>query len=144
LADLGPLEPLVRSGWRAGGVIELVGSEPAGLTLLAWLAARGQKARIVLIDPTGLAYPPALAALGLDIEQLLVVRPADHRLALWTAEQSLRCPGVAATLCRLGPKVSTTALRRLKLAAEAGEGLGLFFRPAAREPPFSDVRLTVR
>ena len=143
-SEAGPLDRALGPGWRAGGTTELCGPGAAALTLAAWLAARAEPGRILLIDPEGTAHPAAFEAIGLKPARLVLVRPADRWLALWAAEQALRCPGVAVTLCRLGPRLGTVVPRRLKLAAEAGGGMGLFVRPAAREPPFSDVRLVVR
>ena len=140
--EIEPLAPLLGSAWRAGGTAELCGPEPATLTLAAWLAAQ-RKGPAILIDPTGAVSPHALALLGLDLKRIATVQPSQ-RLTLWAMEQALRCPAVATTLCRIGPRLATTAARRIKLAAEAGGGVGLAVRPAAREPPFADARLVVR
>jgi protein ImuA len=140
--DIGPLAPLLGPAWRAGGTAELCGPEPATLTLAAWLAAQ-RKGPAVLIDPTGTVSPQALALLGLDLKRIATVQPTPA-LALWALEQALRCPAVATTLCRIGPRLATNAARRIKLAAEVGGGIGLAVRPAAREPPFADARLVVR
>jgi protein ImuA len=142
-AETGPLARLLGPAWRPGGTVELVGPEPAALTLAAWLAAR-RDGPAVVIDPAESVFPRALKALGLDPRRVATVRPPDKRLALWALEQALRCAAVAATLGRIGPTLATTAARRLKLAAEAGGGIGLIVRPAAREPPFGDARLKVR
>lgn len=98
----------------------------------------------MLIDPPGNPCPDAFEKLGLDPRRLVLIRPTDRRLVLWAAEQALRCRAVGATICRVGPRLDPVAARRLRLAVEAGGGLGLLVRPAAREPPFSDVRLAVR
>lgn len=143
VTELGPLARMLSPAWRSGGTAEICGAESAALTLAVWLAAR-RAGPTVLIDPSGEVYPHALTALGLDAQRMVTIRPPEGRLALWAAEQSLRCSAVAATLCRLGPRLTTTAARRLKLAAEVGGGLGLVVRQSAREPPFSDVRLVVR
>lgn len=141
--DAGPLAELLGPARRPGGMVELCGPEPVTLSLAAWLAAR-RDGPVVLIDPAGEPCADAFAALGIDPQRLLIVRPQERRLVLWAAEQSLRCTGVAATLCRVGPRLGMVTARRLKLAAEAGRGIGLIVRPAAREPPFADARLQVR
>lgn len=137
------LGPAFGPAWKPGGTAELCGPQAATLSLVAWLAGR-IGGRVLVVDADGIVHPPAFRNLGLEPSRVVLVRTADRRLALWAAEQSLRCPGVAATVCRLGPRLGTTVPRRLKLAAEAGGGLGFFLRPAAREPPFSDTRLVVR
>jgi protein ImuA len=141
--ECGPLAFLIGPAWRPGGMVELVGPEPATLTFAAWLAAR-RGGPAVVIDLGGGLFARGLAAAGLDPRRVATVRPPDRRLALWALELSLRCAAVAATLARLGPTLATTAARRIKLAAEAGGGVGIVARPAAREPPFGDVRLRVR
>ena len=141
--EAGPLTGLLGPAWRSGGMVELCGPDPVTLSLAAWLAAR-RDGPVVLIDPAGKPCADAFAALRLDPQRLLIVRPQEGRLVLWAAEQSLRCAGVAATICRVGPRLGTVTTRRLKLASEAGGGIGLVVRPAAREPPFADARLLVR
>jgi protein ImuA len=134
---------LLGPAWRAGGTAELCGPEPASLSLAAWLATR-REGPVVLVDATGDVYSRGIKEMGLDPRQFITVRPANERLTLWALEQSLRCPAVATTLCRLGPRLATTVARRIKLAAEAGGGVGLLIRPIAREPPFTDARVKVR
>src|SRR5215831_443419 len=34
---------------------------------------------VAVVDPAGTFYPPAAAASGLDLDQVVVVRPPDHR-----------------------------------------------------------------
>lgn len=141
--ELGPLAALAGDGWRSGGTLELCGPEPSALTLAIWLAGR-RDGPVVLIDPPGEPCPAAFRALGLDPGRVVTVRPKGHRLVLWAAEQALRSRSVAATLCRVGPRLHPVAARRLKLAAEVGQGIGLLVRASAREPPFADARLAVR
>lgn len=138
-----PLTPILGAAWKPGGTAEFCGPPGATTTLAGWLTAR-TTGRVVLVDGEEILHPPAFQGLGLESARLLLVRPPDRRLAVWAAEQALRCPGVAATVCRLGPRIGTTIPRRLKLAAEAGGGMGFFLRAAAREPPFSDARIVVR
>jgi len=61
---------------------------------------------------------------------------------LWAMEQALRSRACAAAL-GWSDAAETTALRRLKLAAEEGGSLGILFRPAqrAREPSPAALRL---
>jgi protein ImuA len=121
----GGLTPGAISEWRSAG-------PGCGAATLAWLALRqGLAARPaaigLVVDPSWTFHPAGAGVLGLDLDRLLVARPRSAADALWTAEQALRCPGVAAVLWRPG-HVSPTAHRRLKLAAETGGGLGLFLR----------------
>jgi protein ImuA len=82
----------------------------------------------VWCDPQGQIYPPAVAAAGIPLEQVLFLRPktpADH---IWAVAECLRCRGVSVTLAQLG-RLSRIEARKLQLAAEAGGGVGLLFRP---------------
>jgi len=94
-------------------------------------------------DPLGHAdmpYGPGLAALGLDASRLILVRPDRLDDALWTLEEALRCPTLAAVVGD-GVLPGAVALRRLQLAAEEGDALGLLILPPLAKPPPS-VALT--
>ncbi|MEM7379194.1 MAG: hypothetical protein AAF460_17030, partial [Pseudomonadota bacterium] len=72
---------------------------------------------------------PALARAGVALSQVLIVQPEHARDAAWATEQLLRSGGVRAVLSWLS-HVSTTQLRRLQLAAEAGNDVwALVYRP---------------
>jgi hypothetical protein len=82
---------------------------------------------VVVIDAAREFYPVAAAELGVPLERTVVVRPDDHYGALWAWEESLRFPGVAVTVGRIGD-VNDKVVRRLQLAVEAGDGLGFLVR----------------
>lgn len=73
-------------------------------------------------------HAPALVQAGMPLARLLLVRVAGQRERLWAAEQALSSPSCAAVLVWLESADDRT-LRRLKLAAAAGRGLGIVFRP---------------
>jgi len=100
---------------------------------------------LVVLDRRRLFYPPAAAALGFDVNRIMVVRPGDAREELWALDQALRCPAVGAVWGAI-EALDDLAGRRLQLAAEAGGSLGLLIRPAAarREPSWAAVQLAVR
>jgi hypothetical protein len=86
-----------------------------------------------------------------DLAGLMVlIRPSPGEEAipwreqLWALDQALRCPGVGAVWCPVS-RLDSRAGRRLQLAAEAGETLGVLVRPpAARdEPSWAEARLWV-
>ena len=139
---------LPRGGLGRGAILEwLSAGDGAGAApLVLALAARVQEqgGAIVVIDERREFYPPAAAALGLDLERMVVVQPANARAALWALEESLRCPaaGVVLGWC---DSLGDRAFRRLQLAAEAGAGLGLLLRPARcrSEPSWAEARLLV-
>ena len=90
-------------------------------------------------------YPPAAAALGIELDNLVVVhptRPADYD---WAWSQSLHCSAVAAVV-GWPEKLDSREFRRWQLAAETSGSLGLLVRSsrAAGEPHWADVRLLVQ
>jgi protein ImuA len=144
---IAPLDALLpQKGFPRGVLVEWLGRRGSGVDLLAFLAARPALADgrlLIVVDQEARFYPPAVAPL-VDLAQVIVVRPEKTADALWALEQSLRCPGVAATLCRLD-RIRAPVLRRLQLAAERGGGLGFLIRPPAvqREAGWSEARLLV-
>src|SRR3954464_11671550 len=81
-------------GWPAGALTELlvrrggIGELQLVLPALATLSWAGK--RIVWLAPPHLPYAPALAAAGVDLAHLALVRAPGRRDALWAAEQVLR------------------------------------------------------
>jgi cell division inhibitor SulA/protein ImuA len=135
-------------GWPAGGLAEvLCRSEGVGelqivLPALAALTAAGR--RIAWLAPPHLPYAPALRAAGVRLDCLTVVRAPGRRDALWAAEQALRAGTFHALLLWL-PRASYPELRRLAVAAQAGPGFALAFRPpeAAGEASPAVLRLAL-
>lgn len=140
---------LPEGGLRRGALVEWLaegaGSGVATLALLAAVAASKGGGAVAVIDGGREFYPPAAAALGIALDRVLLVRPESPADALWALEQSLRCPGVAASLAWLD-RIDGRLFRRLHLAAEAGGGIGVFIRPAGvrRQPSWAEVRLLVQ
>jgi hypothetical protein len=135
-------------GWPVGALTEILGSQEGigelqiGLPALVRLSNAGK--RIVWLAPPHLPYAPALAAAGVDLTQLAVVRAPGRRDALWAAEQVLRAGPCHALLAwfRHGRYED---LRRLAVAAEASRACVLLFRSpeAAREPSPACLRLAL-
>ena len=122
------------AGWPRGALTEILGRrEGVGelqlvLPALAALSASGR--RVVWLAPPHLPYAPALAAAGIDLEHLSVVRAPGRRDALWAAEQVLREGGCHALLAWFHD-IRYAELRRLAVAAETGRGVFVaLFRPA--------------
>ena len=103
-------------------------------TVLAQHASAGQRQRrlpIIWSDPRGELYPPALAAIGIDLKQLYLLRPPSPGDETWAIAECLRCKGVGAVVA--APQfLSRVEARRLQLAAETGGGVGLLLRPAGK------------
>lgn len=120
-------------GWPLGALTELL-TPPSGggefsLLMPSLKRLTAQQEWVALVAPPWLPYPPALARAGIDLSHLLVVQPDQPTEAAWATEQLLRSGGFRAVLAWL-PRVSTTRLRRLQLAAEAGGDVwALVYRP---------------
>jgi hypothetical protein len=135
-------------GWPAAGLAEIlchaegIGELQIVLPALAALTAAGR--RVAWLAPPYLPYAPALRAAGVRLEQLTVIRAPGRRDALWAAEQALRARSFHALLLWL-PRASYAELRRLAVAAQAGPGFALAFRPpeAACESSPAVLRLTL-
>ena len=91
-------------------------------------------------------YPPAAAALGVDLERLILLRPSNEADHDWAVHQALGCPAVAAVLCWPADKLDGRMFRRWQLAAEQGGGLGLLVQSSSASgwPSWADVQLRVR
>ncbi len=134
------------SGLRRGTLVEWLapaaGSGTATLALIAARAACREERVLAVLDPARGFYPPAAAALAIDLERLLIVRPGERRDDSWALDQLLRSPAVGAVLAWPGDW-EEAIFRRLQLAAETGGGLGFLLRPGSvrAEPSWAEVRL---
>jgi hypothetical protein len=135
-------------GWPGGALTEILGlREGVGelqlvLPALVTLSTSGR--RIVWLAPPHLPYAPALAAAGIDLAQLSVLRAPGRRDALWAAEQVLRAGNCDALLAWFRD-IRYVELRRLAVAAEASRTFCALFRPvqAAREPSPACLRIAL-
>jgi len=141
---------LAGGGWPRGAVTEILvaGQGMGGLRLLMPALARLSREAagwIAFVGPPLLPYAPALAAWGVALERLLVIRPETAEGALWAAEQALRSAACRAVL-GWPAAIAPVALRRLQLAAEAGDAPAFLFRPpdVAAQPSPAALRLAVR
>jgi hypothetical protein len=135
-------------GWPAGSLAELLPAhEGIGeLRVLGPALARLAQAggRLAWIAPPYLPYAPALAAAGIALDRILIVRTQAPRDALWAAEQALRSAACAAVLAWPGA-AKYAELRRLQLAAEGTRALAFVFRApqAAGEASPAALRLAL-
>ena len=120
-------------------------------------ARASRAATIVVIDRGQRFYPPAvipwLDALadttgkGGGRPHLVVARPSRDDDELWTIDQALRCPGVAAVLA-WPRRVHATAMRRWQLASRASGAVGLLVRGLSErrpvgEPTWADAKVAI-
>lgn len=114
-------------GWPRNALIELI-TPRLGIgelqLLLPVLRGRPQS----WVAPPHIPYAPALHAAGMALDQLLLIYPQSTQEALWATEQILRA-GTDAAVLGWQEQVPMQALRRLQLAAEAGECPLYLFRP---------------
>lgn len=144
-----PRDALVEVTARRWGVGELQ------LFLPAMRAASRERRWLVWVAPPLLPYAPALAAAGVELDRIIVIRSDScSQDALWSMEKALRTPSCALVLAWLN-WLPDAVLRRLQLAAEGGRTLGVLFRerevrhsPAALrlglEPGPEGLRVQVR
>jgi protein ImuA len=157
-------EALPAGGFPRGALSELRGGPASGKTAVALslVAALGPDELAAFVDGTGELYPPAAAALGVDLGRLLVVRAAGDAqaraevdrsrprvdLGFWAAEALLGSGAFAVVIVdvALPPALrgADGLLRRLQTAAEKGGTVGLWLSApgaAARVP--AGIRLDV-
>lgn len=148
---------LPAGGLELGAIHEIVPAAAAdagaalgfGLGLLARIAG-GRPGPVLWVatrDPArhGAAYPPGLAAAGLDPGRLIHLQAPGARDALWALEESLATAAFAAVvgvLARDGRHYDFTASRRLSLRAAAAGGTALVLRIGDATPAGSTAAVT--
>jgi protein ImuA len=152
-------------GFPRGALSELIGGPASGKTAVAMalFSTLGMEALAAYVDARAELYPPAVAARGVDLTRLLVVRPSSAgpgapaagggaqpwRAALWACE-ALLSSGAFAAIAMDVPVPRTiegadAVARRLQAAAERGGAVGLWLttaRGGLRVP--AAVRLELR
>jgi cell division inhibitor SulA/protein ImuA len=121
-------------GWPQGALSELIAPYPGigELALLMPACARLTHAGrwVIFVAPPYIPYAPALAAAGLDLARLLLVRAESAKEKLWALEQALRSAHCGAALA-WPERIDDRASRRLQLACEQGGGSGFLCLRAA-------------
>lgn len=125
------VDALLPGGFGRGAVHEVLVPQGMGRARLFGLliarAAAGKKGAIIWNEGDGRLYPPAVAAMGVELERLYLVRPRNAAEEHWVVAECLRCKGVGAVVA-LPERISHVEARRLQLAAEAGGGVGVLLR----------------
>jgi protein ImuA len=124
-------------GWPAHALTELLlphaGLGELRLVAPALAALQQQQRCLMWFDPPAQPCAWGLAALGIDVRQLVIVRsrqrlsgPVRQALpaadVLWSLEHALRSGHLGAALAWLPARLPADALRRLQLAAQAHDG----------------------
>ena len=135
-------------GWPLGMVTELITRDPGigELRLLIPLLRQLTLERriVLLLSPPLTPYAPALAAFGIDLDYLIVIRASHAADRLWAVEQTLKSSSFGALLGWL-PQQRTRPehLRRMQLAAQSCRGPVFLLRelPAQFESSPAPLRL---
>lgn len=144
---------LPTGGLRTDAISEWIAEgDGSGAASLAMIAAASRLrcpqhggGPLVVVSDGDHFYPPATIALGIPAERIIWVRASRHADRIWSIDQALRSPSVAAVWAWLDAGLDDRDARRFQLAAEAGRTPGLFLRPAAtrHRPSFAELRLHV-
>lgn len=133
-------------GWPAAALTEIYAARPGvgEMQIVMPAAARLTHAGrwVTLVAPPYIPYAPALAAHGLKLSRLLLVRAEKTEERFWACEQALRYPDCGAVLAWID-QAPERALKRLQLAAEGGNAIALLFR-SARVIPASPAALRLQ
>ena len=122
-------------GLPLGQAVELWGEAASGRTSLALraVAAAHREGRLAaFLDGPRELYPPAAAALGVQLERLLIVRPKAPGQLIWSAVQLLRSGAFACVVLDLthtGVRPSLAEGRKLCDAAQKSGSLLLMLTP---------------
>ena len=140
VSGLPALDELLPGGsFVAGAAHELLvqPQHPTPLLFAAILArsAAASGGAVAWLDARHDVYPPALAAAGIPIERLHLLRPRRAAEVVPAVTECCRCAGVAATVAELS-YLSRVEARRLQLAAEQGGGVGILIRRTGRAATF--------
>ena len=137
-------------GWPRAALTELLverhGAGELALVAPALAALTTAGRWIAWVAPPHTPYAPALAEAGIDLSRQLLVNPPDTecvRDALWAAEQALRSGSCGAVLVWADPEQDAW-IRRLSLAAAAGDSICLLFRPAEAATRASAAALRIK
>jgi len=141
-------------GWPRRALAELLlphaGVGEIRLLAPALVAAQRAGRLVMFFDPPAALAAAALAGLGLDVDELLIVQtrarvvPASD--SLWALEQALKSGHVGAIVAWLLPRLRADRLRRLQLASHHHDGPAFVMREAAvaGRPTASPLRLGLR
>lgn len=125
------LDAGLEGGLPTQGVIDIhsnIGIGELRLFLPYILQRQNQQQRLlVIIAPPLQINGEMLAELGIDLSQLLVIRPGDQQQALWAAEQCLKSDCCHTVLSWL-QNLEIHQVKRLQLAAKQSRAVQVIFR----------------
>lgn len=135
---------LPEGGWPLGSLTEIqlpaYGQGEINMLMPALAMLAGER-WIACINPPYLPYAPAWQAAGIDLSRLLLGRSLQGADAHWLAEQCLHSGLCGAVM--LWSRLPAKAIRRLQLAAEAGQCAGIFWTPVGDPSPLTSLSLRI-
>lgn len=99
--------------------------------LLPLMARITQQQPLYWVNPPFIPNTPVLQAAGLSLERLYALHPNTETDRIWAMEQILREPDTGLLIAWPG-RLPTRQVRRLQLAAEQGDSIGLLMQPRAQ------------
>jgi hypothetical protein len=118
---------LPSGGFPLGQALELCGEVASGRTSLALRAvasAHRERRLCAWVDGPKELYPPAAAAMGVDLSRLLIVRPKQPTQLAWTAVQLARSGAFACVVLDLTQGLASTGKSSgLRLSLAEGKKL---------------------
>lgn len=125
------LDAGLSGGWPGGALTEILLPRPGigeiQLLLPALLRLHRERRWIALIGSPYIPYAPAWQASGMNLSRLLWVHPRSANERLWAMEQAMRSGTCGAVLGWPEGTAGFRELRRLQLAAEHGNCMGVLF-----------------
>jgi protein ImuA len=135
-------EHLPEGGLALGAPHEVAGGgngtiDGAAAALFAARIAARTRGRVLWCVTHQDLFAPALALAGLAPDRVIYVEAGDEKSVLACFEEGLRHRGLGAVIAEVA-RLSMTASRRLQLAAEGGEAIGLTLRRWRRQAEAAD------
>jgi protein ImuA len=144
---------LVGGGWPKMGLVEILATHLGSgelrllLPLLAAVTHQPEARWCTWIAPPLTPYAPALAARGVNLSRMLVVRAPKERAPEWATEQALISGACDVVLTWITQPLRPRIVRRLQLATQRGRTLAFLLRPwssrVAQEPSHALLRLGI-
>lgn len=140
-------EILPAGGWPVSALVEVIsarwGAGELQLLLPALIRVSQQPRRLVWIAPPFVPYAQGLANSGIAIEQVVVL-PLDKvtASASWTMEKILKTQSCGIAMS-WPERLQDKTIRRLQLAAEAGNSLGFLFRTVEAKSSAASIRIRI-
>jgi hypothetical protein len=135
-------------GWPQKGLMEVIspqwGMGELQLLLPLMRSVIDSGKWILWISPPHSVYAPALVQAGIDTNQILVVKiDASCKDALWSMEKAFQTENCGLVLAWQN-WLPGTVLRRLQLAADTGNTLGVIFKQNECKHSPSPTRLQIK